>query len=737
MITYSGLIAPEETLTGDGRMFAAGKGRWRDNIPVMFKDKSGGHGDAVVVGTLRGQTRLGPGGVWGTVEFMDPKLVPEVVRATYMLDQKAVGPSVDLSPEYTVEAVPHPTRPDKKVARFTDYMVVGVTLVPMPAFSEVHLTCDQEGERALLAGAGVDLNHVTFFDINMNGWDRWPLAMREYPYNADQAVKRIADWSGIGTPRADVNKYASTFLWRDGNQTADSMVQDSFRMPLADIIDGQPHLVYHAVYAAAALLSGGHGGIPRIPPEDQETMKGVITNIYAKMAEAYGDSGMKSPFDPSYTNRRKESQPGMAMEQTTDGRWVYVTNTGTTAGNVSVTHDFAGASEPYGDVTYADPGYRDNQKRYPIDTPEHVRAAWSYINQEKNAAFYDAQQLAAIKAKIKAAAKRMGIDIAEQEGMALLAGIGVVRPPRSAFNNPKLTGKTKLTVTEDGRVFGHVAPWKQCHVGVGDACIIAPHSRTDYAYFRQGPVICDDGSKVYCGKITVGTGHADAKWGIMPSREHYDNTAWCAAVVNVGEDRHGIWVAGVLVPSASDEMVATLRLSQLSGDWRWVNGNHEMIAALVVNNPGFPVVQYKDGDVFSMQGVGVIEESEVDAPFFGIEAPEEEQDTPISEFLARLESIEQDRYWALVEQREDRLEAIDDARQTAANAATATPESTMEASVARQMDARFYVLPEPGEKEAVQPDAPDDGLADQQAAPMAPQQQAAPPAMQQTPPPQQ
>jgi ATP-dependent protease ClpP protease subunit len=70
--------------------------------------------------------------------------------------------------------------------------------------------------------------------------------------------------------------------------------------------------------------------------------------------------------------------------------------------------------EPYGDVEYADPGYQeDGKKRYPIDTEEHVRAAWSYINQEDNASKYTPDQLSKIKARIKAAAKKFGIEIAD------------------------------------------------------------------------------------------------------------------------------------------------------------------------------------------------------------------------------------------------------------------------------------------------------------------------------------
>lgn len=66
--------------------------------------------------------------------------------------------------------------------------------------------------------------------------------------------------------------------------------------------------------------------------------------------------------------------------------------------------------KPYGAVMYADPGYRDNTKRYPCDTPDHVRAAISYVSMPKNAAMYTPEQLKAMKSRIRAAAKRFGIE---------------------------------------------------------------------------------------------------------------------------------------------------------------------------------------------------------------------------------------------------------------------------------------------------------------------------------------
>ena len=76
------------------------------------------------------------------------------------------------------------------------------------------------------------------------------------------------------------------------------------------------------------------------------------------------------------------------------------------------------SKKPYGDVTYADPGYqKDKKKRYPINTAAHVRAAWSYINQGDNANLYTAAQLARVKSRIKSAAKKFGINIISEHEM--------------------------------------------------------------------------------------------------------------------------------------------------------------------------------------------------------------------------------------------------------------------------------------------------------------------------------
>lgn len=71
--------------------------------------------------------------------------------------------------------------------------------------------------------------------------------------------------------------------------------------------------------------------------------------------------------------------------------------------------------KPYGDVPYADPGLqKDGVARYPIDTKAHAVSAWAYVNKASNAAEYTASQLASIKAKIKAALTKFGVDTSSE-----------------------------------------------------------------------------------------------------------------------------------------------------------------------------------------------------------------------------------------------------------------------------------------------------------------------------------
>ena len=174
------------------------------------------------------------------------------------------------------------------------------------------------------------------------------------------------------------------------------------------------------------------------------------------------------------------------------------------------------------------------------------------------------------------------------------ASAAPVRPPRDWFANPQLPGPTPFTVTPEGRVYGHLALWGTCHVthAMQGECLEPPSSTAGYAHFRTGAVLCDDGTEVAVGRVTVNTTHPDTRNGRMTPEAvtaHYDNTGAAAAYVAAGEDQYGIWVAGTVKPGATDAQVDVLRASPLSGDWRRVGNSLELVAVLAVNGPGFPV----------------------------------------------------------------------------------------------------------------------------------------------------
>jgi hypothetical protein len=433
------------------------------------------------------------------------------------------------------------------------------------------------------------------YSVNADGWRGLPLAPRKAVFDADSAIARISQWAGVDQGHPDVAKLNRAFLWRDDSKPATDPT--SYRLPIGDIINGNLNVMFHAIYAAAALISGAHGGLPDVPDQDKNKLRPVITNIYSAMAKDFNDSSIQAPWD-------RGQQMGMDM-----------------------TEFAATPQQPYGQVQYADPGYqKDKQKRYPIDSEAHVRAAWAYINQADNAALYNPKQLAAVKRRIMMAAKKYGIQIAENEAtepkagpaeekkgkpgeFAMATGVAPLEPPSRWFADPKLPGKTRLTVTPEGRVFGHLAAWDECHSDLKlqkNQCFLAPKSKIGYAAFNLGEVYCSDGVTVPVGKIVMDTRHADISLGYSGAAIHYDNTGDEVAVVRAGEDQYGIWVAGAIVPEATSYDVAKLRRSPLSGDWRRVGNGLELTAALAVNVPAFPIYSMDGDETTALVAAGVL-----------------------------------------------------------------------------------------------------------------------------------
>lgn len=200
-----------------------------------------------------------------------------------------------------------------------------------------------------------------------------------------------------------------------------------------------------------------------------------------------------------------------------------------------------------------------------------------------------------------------------EEIMALVASAAPVEPPRAWFFRPEADGPTALTITDDGHVYGHLATWDTCHIGdpsgMGN-CVMAPKSKSGYAYFHTGAVRTAEGEQVPTGTIRFNTGHAPLRAAADSAAAHYDNTGLAGADVHVTDGKHGVWVSGALRPGLSPEQVRTLRAAPLSGDWRYIQGKLELVGALAVNLPGFPVPRTQglvaSGELTGLVAAGMI-----------------------------------------------------------------------------------------------------------------------------------
>jgi hypothetical protein len=186
---------------------------------------------------------------------------------------------------------------------------------------------------------------------------------------------------------------------------------------------------------------------------------------------------------------------------------------------------------------------------------------------------------------------------------ASAAGIAPLTPPQHWFYMQEPNELTPLTVTPDGQVYGHLASWDQCHVGFPRSCQLAPRSRSNYKWFHLGAIRTHEGTDVPVGRLTVGAkGHAPLGLDSNGAMEHYDQTGTVGAFVRATDGRLGIWICGAVRSDCPAEKVRDMMANPPSGDWRLEQGGLELVAALSVPKPGFPIPRAEYAMVASASG---------------------------------------------------------------------------------------------------------------------------------------
>lgn len=271
---------------------------------------------------------------------------------------------------------------------------------------------------------------------------------------------------------------------------------------------------------------------------------------------------------------------------------------------------------------------------------------------------------------------------------ALVASAAPIEPPAAWFNRAEPDAPTALTITDEGQVYGHLATWDVCHIadpnGAG-VCVMAPKNHSDYAYFHTGAVKTAEGSLVPTGTLRFETGHASMRSSAEAASAHYDNTGLAGADIHAVDGKHGIWVTGALRPGVSPEQVRTLRASPLSGDWRAINGAFELVGALAVNLPGFPIPRTQglvaSGELQGLVAAGMVapERAVVDRAASGTALSSRDADY-LTRMIDRERTREQRELAARVKTAKDRRNVLALAAKrrslvSAASAATATTKS--------------------------------------------------------------
>lgn len=528
-------------------------------------------------------------------------------------------------------------------------------------------------------------------------WSGIGMADVDHPWDGEAARKRVWDWS-----EGDFRRYRRAFLWYD---SARPDQKNSYKLPIADVIDDDLKIVPRAVNAVAAVLGGARGGVD-IPDEDMASVERVVKRLQAKFSEgresveaadSFG-SGRSTTIDPwmelnAYfsrasiaSNRLTAGAPGLAAyagdasiggsgaglrsrtssaqiaemslrhgldsgKRFDAGRAgiedsVTARTRGHETNELTTPNSEHGRTRPQGDPAQPTSAGVENEQptggtrleslnssgstlmNFSNDKVEDVAFVTAFSNSTPDAlGLHDRHtstiatpreesDLSCVRPATEALAASSTTQPSWGEPLPTFSTPApaspslnrqeLLRPPESWFREPIMHDLMPFTVFPDGRVAGLIATFGRCHAGIMDECVMAPRSATGYKYFLNGQVLTSSGKLVRVGKITMGTGHAGPNMRWMPAADHYDNTGTVSAVVAVGENRHGIWAAGALVPDITEEGAAELRRSPISGDWRRINGNLELVAALAVNTPGFPIVASINGEPQSLVAAGML-----------------------------------------------------------------------------------------------------------------------------------
>jgi hypothetical protein len=535
-IPVHGVLAPVNVMSGDGRTLT--EVTWADPPQALrwVKSDVGQHDGAVRVGTIQRIYEAD-----GLVRWTGTMLhTPEADEAVNLMAEGPMGLSVDLD-STTMEVDEDLAEPGQMYEMRVTGRVRAATLVDIPAFVEAYAMLGPEPEEEVVEDPLLAAGCVPCMAKELD---------EHYATLVDFAISE-AEWDGSASRFTDEEWQRSAVVDR-GEEF--ETPKERYAVP---ILEPNGDLNRAAVHNAAARINQVDA-----PDSAVSAGKRKLVAAYRRLDEEAPDSLTASVFAPG-----THDGPG------------WITNPVDTQRLRNYWTRGAGAAK----IRWGQPGdfnrCRSQLRKY-VTNPRYLAGTCANLHFVALGVWPGRESTRSVEGAVMASA----FTIYEETNVL----------PAEWFQDPELKMPTPVTVTREGRVFGHIAQWGVCHSGLGlsvgldDSCTAPPNSPSNYAYYRTGVVDTDQG-EIPVGNITMGIGHAGARLSANAAAAHYDNVDAVVADVVTGEDEFGIWFSGAMRKDISEDQIRAFKASTLSGDWRRIGGELELVAALSVNVPGFPI----------------------------------------------------------------------------------------------------------------------------------------------------
>lgn len=186
---------------------------------------------------------------------------------------------------------------DMSVSQARDYLIRATSagrLVRLSPGRYVGTSTLPEGEITASMSGDLDLPIHGDYDADWDG---------------DKAASRVLEWATTDNT-VDPDRLGAAFLYR--NPDADPATLAAYKLGIADVFDGELHIVPRAVFAVAAVLQGARGGVD-IPAGEQDTLRERVADLYDRIGDHF-DRDITPPWDNDDDNEVDELEASAWQE---------------------------------------------------------------------------------------------------------------------------------------------------------------------------------------------------------------------------------------------------------------------------------------------------------------------------------------------------------------------------------------------------------------------------------------